>query len=100
MGQDASYVGMGKLPSFCILAAGDGISVELLKVSQSGLEVVQLLGGLAGGVAIFFLGVAPVIKEKFVCSASGFRQSGRRDSNPRRPAWEAGILPLNYARDG
>jgi hypothetical protein len=26
------------------------------------------------------------------------RQSGRRDSNPRRPAWEAGILPLNYAR--
>jgi hypothetical protein len=26
-------------------------------------------------------------------------KSGRRDSNPRRPAWEAGILPLNYARD-
>jgi hypothetical protein len=26
--------------------------------------------------------------------------SGRRDSNPRRPAWEAGILPLNYARKG
>ncbi len=25
--------------------------------------------------------------------------SGRRDSNPRRPAWEAGILPLNYSRD-
>src|SRR5262249_26406233 len=25
-------------------------------------------------------------------------QSGRWDSNPRRPAWEAGILPLNYAR--
>ena len=25
-------------------------------------------------------------------------KSGRRDSNPRRPAWEAGILPLNYAR--
>jgi hypothetical protein len=24
--------------------------------------------------------------------------SGRWDSNPRRPAWEAGILPLNYAR--
>ena len=24
--------------------------------------------------------------------------SGRRDSNPRRPAWEAGILPLNYSR--
>src|SRR5688572_30006724 len=26
-------------------------------------------------------------------------QSGRPDSNRRRPAWEAGILPLNYARD-
>ena len=26
--------------------------------------------------------------------------SGRRDSNPRRPAWEAGILPLNYSRPG
>ena len=25
--------------------------------------------------------------------------SGRWDSNPRRPAWEAGILPLNYSRD-
>src|SRR5687767_15856109 len=25
-------------------------------------------------------------------------QSGRPDSNRRRPAWEAGILPLNYAR--
>src|SRR5436309_645639 len=25
-------------------------------------------------------------------------QSGRGDSNSRRPAWEAGILPLNYAR--
>ena len=24
--------------------------------------------------------------------------SGRRDSNPPRPAWEAGILPLNYSR--
>src|SRR6185312_16381638 len=26
--------------------------------------------------------------------------SGRRGSNPRRPAWEAGILPLNYSRLG
>src|SRR5882724_7149503 len=26
------------------------------------------------------------------------RWSGRWDSNPRRPAWEAGILPLNYSR--
>ena len=28
----------------------------------------------------------------------GFGKSGRPDSNRRRPAWEAGILPLNYAR--
>jgi Phage integrase family len=27
-----------------------------------------------------------------------FPESGRPDSNRRRPAWEAGILPLNYAR--
>jgi hypothetical protein len=26
------------------------------------------------------------------------QKSGRRGSNPRRPAWEAGILPLNYSR--
>ena len=26
--------------------------------------------------------------------------SGRPGSNRRRPAWEAGILPLNYARSG
>ena len=31
-------------------------------------------------------------------TAKSFRWSGRRDSNPRRPAWEAGILPLNYSR--
>jgi hypothetical protein len=31
-------------------------------------------------------------------SGMGVQKSGRRDSNPRRPAWEAGILPLNYAR--
>ncbi len=24
--------------------------------------------------------------------------SGRRELNPRRPAWEADILPLNYSR--
>ena len=28
------------------------------------------------------------------------RKSGRPDLNRRRPAWEAGILPLNYARSG
>ena len=27
-----------------------------------------------------------------------FVWSGGRGSNPRRPAWEAGILPLNYPR--
>ena len=29
---------------------------------------------------------------------SGEFSSGRPGSNRRRPAWEAGILPLNYAR--
>ncbi len=27
------------------------------------------------------------------------RWSGRRDSNSRYPAWEAGVLPLNYSRE-
>ncbi len=34
----------------------------------------------------------------YIDEALAMRKSGRRDSNPRRPAWEAGILPLNYAR--
>src|SRR5262245_13286795 len=28
----------------------------------------------------------------------GLKESGRRGSNPRRQAWEACILPLNYSR--
>src|SRR3954447_22692547 len=32
-------------------------------------------------------------------TAVGRTESGRPDSNRRRPAWEAGILPLNYARE-
>ncbi len=30
----------------------------------------------------------------------GQKKSGQRDSNPRLPAWEAGTLPLSYARSG
>ena len=26
------------------------------------------------------------------------RWSGKRDSNPRQPAWKAGALPLSYSR--
>jgi hypothetical protein len=33
-----------------------------------------------------------------VLPGEGLPESGRPDSNRRRPAWEAGILPLNYAR--
>jgi hypothetical protein len=33
-----------------------------------------------------------------ICLQENFVESGRPDSNRRRPAWEAGILPLNYAR--
>jgi hypothetical protein len=34
----------------------------------------------------------------FAVTPCGKRKSGRADSNRRRPAWEADILPLNYAR--
>ena len=31
-------------------------------------------------------------------SGREFTWSGRRDLNPRHPAWKAGVLPLNYSR--
>jgi hypothetical protein len=37
-----------------------------------------------------------VLQEEF--RQAEMNWSGGRDSNPRRPAWEAGILPLNYSR--
>ena len=33
-----------------------------------------------------------------ILTINQLEKSGRADSNRRRPAWEAGILPLNYAR--
>jgi hypothetical protein len=36
--------------------------------------------------------------ETEVTAGEAIPESGRPDSNRRRPAWEAGILPLNYAR--
>ena len=41
-----------------------------------------------------YIGVRPVFS--FAKLLKGW--SGGRGSNPRRPAWEAGILPLNYPR--
>lgn len=32
------------------------------------------------------------------CHGNSFQWSGRRESNPRKPAWEAGALPLNDSR--
>src|SRR5437016_3998113 len=44
--------------------------------------------------------IAPVTAGKidsgWACVMSGW--SGRRESNPRHTAWEAVVLPLNYAR--
>lgn len=36
---------------------------------------------------------------QFLYENEGLVWSGRRDSNPRRQAWEACILPLNYSRN-
>ena len=36
-------------------------------------------------------------KSPLLCT-EGVIWSGKRDSNPRLPAWEASILPLNYSR--
>jgi hypothetical protein len=43
-----------------------------------------------------FDGLKPGKREKE--SAMQNEWSGRRGSNPRHPAWEAGVLPLNYSR--
>ncbi len=43
------------------------------------------------------LWVAPFWKDRALCAHTQ-KWSGRRDSNPRHPAWEAGVLPLNYSR--
>jgi hypothetical protein len=56
-----------------------------LPATVSGLDLTQLLQASEG------------CRLATCCCSSGY-DSGRRDSNPRRPAWEAGILPLNYAR--
>src|SRR6266700_1014090 len=42
--------------------------------------------------------VTPSNRLREVIGSLKKRWSGRRGSNPRRPAWEAGILPLNYSR--
>ena len=43
---------------------------------------------------------SPSLLAEFRATLSCCFWSGRWDSNPRRPAWEAGILPLNYSRSG
>src|SRR5437016_3355371 len=43
--------------------------------------------------------LAAVEGEGTLCVLRGSDESGRPGSNRRRPAWEAGILPLNYARE-
>ena len=40
----------------------------------------------------------PIRPMCFCVRPAPFAKSGRSDSNRRRPAWEAGILPLNYSR--
>src|SRR5439155_4647834 len=42
--------------------------------------------------------LAAVEGQGTLCVLRGSNESGRPGSNRRRPAWEAGILPLNYAR--
>ena len=38
-------------------------------------------------------------EQGFLLQTTGMRLwSGRRDLNPRQPAWEAGTLPLSYSR--
>ena len=60
----------------------------------------ELTGGMRSGkigtaLAFAVIAVTPETEE---VPKSLKTWSGRPDSNRRRPAWEAGILPLNYSR--
>jgi hypothetical protein len=67
------------------------------------LAMFQFVGyaiGVAGMVSHFAPKPAPAGSVVFlkINQTLGREWSGRPGSNRRRPAWEAGILPLNYAR--
>ena len=93
--------------------------------TQGAYDVVQCVEGRSGEVALAGMGsnlngTLLLLKGSFVSgnvtgsrdaegttkpdateitSGEALPKSGRPDSNRRRPAWEAGILPLNYARE-
>jgi hypothetical protein len=71
---------------WCVRAGADGLSGRLSRPSCNKNCNSPVATRIATGLLV-------------VSSYSSIAyKSGRRDSNPRRPAWEAGILPLNYAR--
>ena len=48
--------------------------------------------------AVYATSFAPNSRKQRVIALFSAIWSERRDSNPQQPAWEAGILPLNYFR--
>ena len=48
--------------------------------------------------AVYATSFAPNSRKQRVIALFSAVWSERRDSNPQQPAWEAGILPLNYFR--
>jgi CO/xanthine dehydrogenase Mo-binding subunit len=65
------------------------------RLERLGLVRSSVTGNVTAGEA-GLEATAPGITE--VTPGQALPESGRPDSNRRRPAWEAGILPLNYAR--
>jgi hypothetical protein len=65
------------------------------RLQRLGLQGPFVTGNVTGGEpSIETQSPAPTKVE----AGEALPESGRPDSNRRRPAWEAGILPLNYAR--
>ena len=78
----------------CHLLKAETVKIRFRLRTKRHLRILQPLGGgsLLRGVLFNEGGARKTPYPPF------FYWSGRWDSNPRRPAWEADILPLNYAR--
>jgi hypothetical protein len=95
----AAQKGLGRISGAIWPVAGSSASALAI---QSGawpgrLEAWLLVSGAGEGARQALLPRSGQ-KESFRMSFSKGQRSGRRDSNPRRPPWQGGTLPLSYSR--
>jgi hypothetical protein len=73
--------------NICGRISSQAVGFQILSRDRRVFAVTRLLGG-------------PLTRKESadIPTGSEVRWSGRRDSNPRHPAWKAGTLPLSYSR--